>query len=155
MAGTPGSPLRDVLRSVAGVWVGTYTHLSPTGGVLDRFPSRQETRVENDLWFERVIYRPAGPGTLVLDFRGRFTDDGDLVIADPTFEGRSRLVAEKFLLFPYRWRNEPDVEVVELVTLATADYRTRLWQRFTTGMLDRMTIVEEHRRPTETPAVWR
>jgi hypothetical protein len=101
-----------------------------------------------------VIYRPVGPGTVVLDFRGRLTDDGDLVIADPTFEGRSTLVRDRYVLFPYRWTNEPDVEVVELVTLATADYRTRLWQRFRAGLLDRITIVEEQRRPNETPAVW-
>jgi hypothetical protein len=153
-AASSGSSLRDVLQSVAGVWVGTYTHLSLTGAVLDSFASRQETRLENNLWFERLIYRPRGPGTVVLDFRGRLTDDGDLVIADPTFEGRSRLVADRYVLFPYRWTNEPDVEVVELVTLATADYRTRLWQRFKAGQLDRITIVEEHRRPDETPVVW-
>ena len=152
--GTTGPSLRDVLASIAGVWVGTYTHLSPSGAVVDRFASRQETRLENDLWFERVIYRPSQSGTVVLDFRGRFTDDGDLVIADPTFEGRSTLVRDRYVLFPYRWTNEPDVEVVELVTIATTDYRTRLWQRFQAGRLDRITVVEEHRRPHESPAVW-
>lgn len=151
---TAGRTLRDVLAFVVGVWEGSYMHLSPAGDLLERFASRQETRIEGDNWFERVVYRPAGPDRVVRDFRGHFTPDGDVVIADPSFEGRSRLVGDRYLLFPYRWTDEPTVEVVELITLATPEYRTRMWQRFRAGRLDRVTVIEERRCPGEVAAAW-
>lgn len=146
--------LRDVLAAVLGVWEGSYTHLTPAGGVVERTASRQETRIEGDTWYERIVYRPADDDRVVLDFRGRLTPDGGLVIEDARFEGHSRLVGDRYLLFPYRWKDEPGVEVVELVTLATEDYRTRLWQRFRCGRLDRVTVIEEHRCPGARAEVW-
>jgi hypothetical protein len=94
------STLRDVLTAVTGVWEGTYTHLTPAGESVETFASRQETRLEGDEWYERVIYRPSSPTAETLDFRGRFTPDGDMVMADASFEGRSMLVGDRYLLFP-------------------------------------------------------
>jgi hypothetical protein len=148
------STLRDVLTAVTGVWEGTYTHLTPAGGLIESFASRQETRLEGGDWYERVIYRPSTPEAEILDFRGRFTPDGDMVMADSSFEGRSMLVGDRYLLFPYRWLSHPSVDIVELIVLATSEYRTRVWQRFNGGRLDRVTVIEEQFRPDQTPAVW-
>lgn len=48
--------MKERLSSIAGVWEGTYTHLTPDGAVLDHYASRQETRLEGDHWYERIIY---------------------------------------------------------------------------------------------------
>lgn len=146
--------LREVLTSLTGVWEGTYTHLAPDGGVLERFASRQETRLDGDRWFERIIYLRDGHSPEVLDFRARFEGDDDVVFDDAAFEGRSRLVSDRHLLFPYRWKGQPDVELVELITLVDDDYRTRLWERFTSGALDRLTVIEERRVRGGEPEVW-
>lgn len=146
--------LRDALTAIVGVWEGTYSHLEPDGRRIETFPSRQETRLDGDRWYERIIYRRDGREPEVLDFRGVLHGDDDMVMQDVAFEGRSRLVAGRYLLFPYRWTAEPDVEIVELITFVSDDYRTRLWQRYRSGRLDRITVIEEHRRPGETAEVW-
>ena len=153
----PQTPtLRSVLTGLLGVWEGEYRHLDPAGAALETFASRQETRLEGDLWFERITYtRPDGSAPEVLDFRARFDGEHQVVFDDPAFEGHSRLVGERHLLFPYRWKARPEVEVVELITLVSEGYRTRLWQQFSHGVLDRMTVIEEHRVAGADPAVWR
>ncbi|WP_256839424.1 DUF3598 family protein [Ornithinimicrobium faecis] len=156
MSPTPSGArtLRGALTSALGVWEGSYRHLAPDGTTLERLASRQETRLEGDNWFERIIYRRTGAPDEVVDFRARFVGEHEVVFDDANFEGRSRLVSDRHLLFPYRWKQEPDVELVELITFATDDYRTRLWQRFSGGVLDRLTVIEERRISQESPAVW-
>lgn len=156
----PGSTQPPTLRSVLvgqlGVWAGEYRHLDPSGAAIETFSSRQETRLEGDLWFERLSYtRPGGDAPEVLDFRASFEGEDRVVFDDPAFEGHSRLVSERHLLFPYRWKAQPEVEVVELITLVSENYRTRLWQQFTRGVLDRVTVIEERRVLGAEPAVWR
>ncbi|GAA2737770.1 DUF3598 family protein [Actinocorallia aurantiaca] len=146
--------LRARLTSVTGVWEGAYTHLTPGGTVLETYASRQETRLEGDHWYERIIYRRPGAEPQVLDFRARFEGDDDLVFGSTDFEGRARLVDGRFLLFPYRWQDEPGVEVVELITFAGDDYKSRLWKTFRDGRLERVTVVEEHRVHGAVPEIW-
>ncbi|GII86120.1 hypothetical protein Ssi03_41100 [Sphaerisporangium siamense] len=151
MSGTRG--LRERLASVAGVWEGSYTHLTPAGAVLETYRSRQETRLDGDRWYERIIYLRDGAAPEVLDFRARFEGD-DLVFDAAEFEGGARLVDGRFLLFPYRWSAEPGVEVVELVTFSGDDYKSRLWKRLRDGRLEQVTVIEEHRVPGEEPEIW-
>ncbi|MEV0973524.1 DUF3598 family protein [Microtetraspora glauca] len=146
--------LRERLSSVTGVWEGTYTHLTPGGTLLETYGSRQETRLEGDRWYERVVYLREGAEPEVLDFRARFESEDDLVFGSTDFEGRARLVDGRFLLFPYRWSAEPGVEVVELITFADEDYRSRLWKRFRDRRLEQITVVEEHRVHGGIPEVW-
>ena len=57
-------------------------------------------------------------------------------------------------VFPYHWKTNPSDEIVEIIVLATDDYRTRLWQTFTDGKLMRLTVIEEQRVHDQIPAVW-
>ena len=68
--------------------------------------------------------------------------------------GVSYLVEGRITVFPYHWKNSPGREIVEIITLATEDYRTRLWQTFDHGLLTRITVIEERRRRDQTPAEW-
>lgn len=146
--------LRDRLARVAGVWVGTYTHLSPGGAVLEQFASRQETRLRGDRWYERIIYRYPDGRSETLDFRAGFDATGErMVFDDPRFYGESFLVGEDVLVFPYRWKDQPDRHTVETVVFSREDRRSRIWQTFEHGELVRVTVIVEH-RVAEAPAVW-
>jgi Domain of unknown function (DUF3598) len=143
----------EFLAGLAGVWEGTYTHLQPNGVLIERFTSRQETRLDGENWFERIIYTPEVGDQTVLDFRATITGD-TVTFDDPDFLGISYLVEGRITVFPYHWKSNPAREIVEIITLATDDYRTRLWQTFDEGVLARITVIEEHRRVDQTPAFW-
>ncbi len=152
--------LRSMLTGLAGVWEGQYTHLAPDGTPIGVLASRQETRLEGNVWYERIRYRAPGREDEVLDFRAHFTGDDDLRFADEAIEGRSILIDAEHLLFPYRWRDQPGsgvgaVHVVELITLLDTNHRTRLWQRFSGNVLEQLTVITEQRRPDQTPEVWK
>lgn len=127
--------LRSVLSGLAGVWEGTYTHLRSDGSLIEVLASRQETRLEGDTWYERIRYRAGGR-------------------SDEAIEGRSILIDDEHILFPYQWRDQPGAHVVELITLLGPDHRTRLWQRFSDNLLERLTVITEQRRPDQAPEVW-
>jgi hypothetical protein len=143
--------IADFLSGVAGVWEGRYRVLRPDGEMVEEYASRQETRLVGDQWYERIVYRrdPAE----VLDFRARVIGD-QVIFDDPGFQGTSHLVGDRIVVFPYRWKARPEEEIVEIIILVTDDRRTRLWQHFRGGLLDRLTLIEEERRPGETPEVW-
>ncbi|WP_067186124.1 DUF3598 family protein [Microtetraspora niveoalba] len=146
--------LRQRLSSVTGVWEGAYTHRTPGGVLLETYASRQETRLEGDRWYERIVHRREGAGPRALDFRARFDGDDDLVFDSADFEGRARLVDGRFLLFPYRWTAEPGLEMVELITFTGDDHKSRVWKTFRDGRLEQITVVEEHRVHGAVPEVW-
>jgi Domain of unknown function (DUF3598) len=156
---TQYSSFSELLTRLAGVWEGSYTHLEPNGTLIERFGSRQETRLrlfEDGLggdWFERIIYSHDAKPREVLDFRAKITGN-TVTFDDPDFHGISYLVEGRLTVFPYHWKSNPSREIVEIITLATDDYRTRLWQTFDGGILTRLTVIEEHRRRDETPEIW-
>ena len=143
----------QLLGGIAGVWEGTYTHLTPAGGLIERYGSRQETRLRGTDWFERIIYTREGQEREVLDFKARITGD-TVTFDDPDFHGISYLVEGRLTVFPYHWKSNPSREIVEIITLATDIYRTRLWQTFDDGALTRLTVIEESRRRDQTPDEW-
>jgi hypothetical protein len=154
---TQYSTFTQLLSGIAGVWEGTYTHLLPSGELIERFGSRQETRLRGQQWFERIVYSRDGHEPEVLDFRAGI--DGErMIFDDPHFHGESFLVEGRITVFPYHWKNQdpngPQAEIVEIIVLATDEYRTRLWQTFHDGKLVRLTVIEEQRRVNETPAEW-
>jgi hypothetical protein len=156
---------RELLGAIAGVWEGTYTHLHPNGELIERFGSRQETRLAGPFddqnqpsgqrydWFERILYTKADLEPEVLDFRATF-DGVRMVFDDEAFHGESFLVEGRITVFPYHWKTTATDEIVEIIVLATDTYRTRLWQTFTDGKLVRLTVIEEHRIIGQEPAVW-
>jgi hypothetical protein len=145
--------LKRRLAQVAGVWEGTYTHLNPRGELLDRHHSRQETRIEGDLWFERILYRWEDGREEKTDFRGRFTEEG-LVLDDPDFHGETFLVRDDIVIFPYQWKSRPQTRIVETIVFPDDERRTRLWQVLEQGELVKVTVISERRLPGEVAEVW-
>lgn len=150
------SDYHQLMSAIAGVWEGTYTHLHPNGELMERFASRQETRLRGTAWYERIIYRRNGQEPEVLDFRA-IIDSGTeprVTFDDDHFHGVSYLVEGRLTVFPYYWKHRTDQEIVEIIVLQTEDYRTRLWQTFENDRLVRLTVIEEERRRGQTPDEW-
>jgi hypothetical protein len=151
--------LKERLSQITGVWVGTYTHLTPSGDRLDQYESRQETRLEGDAWFERIIYRwPAADGApgreQRFDFRAAFNAEGEMIFDDPNFHGETFLVNDNVLLFPYHWKNQPaGNHVVETIVFSRERHKSRVWQSFENGELARVTVIVE-RKTDEQPEIW-
>jgi hypothetical protein len=147
--------LKERLATITGVWEGTYTHLKPIGEVLDHYASRQETRLEGDDWFERIIYRWPNGKEQRLDFRAAFNDAGEMIFDDPNFHGETFLINENVLVFPYHWKNkEAGNHVVETIVFSNDRYKSRIWQTFENGELAKVTVIIE-RRTDEQPELWR
>jgi hypothetical protein len=145
------------LAQIAGVWEGTYTHLTPGGEILDQHQSRQETRLEGDCWYERIVYRwPDRDGRQAreqtLDFRARFVGD-ELVFDDARLQGEAFSVMDEIGVFAYRWKDTPRVRVVETIVSDATHHKARVWQTFEDGALAKVTIIVE-RRVAEEPAIW-
>lgn len=145
--------LRERLGRLVGVWEGTYTHLSPRGELLERFPSRQELRLVGDVWHERIVYLREGREPEVLDFKARFEQDR-MVFDDPDFHGNAWMIGDDVVLFPYHWKSRPAERVVETVTLPAPGRKARVWQKFDHGELAGVTLIEERFRPDLKPAEW-
>jgi hypothetical protein len=145
--------LKERLSAITGVWEGTYLHLSPVGQVLDQYASRQETRLEGDAWFERIIYRWADGREQTFDFRAAFNDAGEMIFDDPNFHGETFLVNAQVLVFPYHWKNRPaGNHVVETIVFSDDRYKSRIWQAFENGELAKVTVIVE-RKTDESPAI--
>lgn len=145
--------LRDQVARLAGVWEGTYTHFAPDGSRLDHFASRQETRLEGDRWFERIVYRWPDREE-IHDFRAGFDESGErMIFDDADFHGQSFAVGDNINVFPYYWKSNPDRRIVETIVV-WGGRRSRVWQTFDQGVLVRLTSIVERRLPDGVPAVW-
>jgi hypothetical protein len=148
---------QSLLARRTGVMVGTYTHLRPDGALIDHYASRQETRMEGDNWYERIIYRWADGREQTLDFRAKFAGEGDMkrmVFEDPDFHGESFQVSADIYVFPYFWKSSPETKTVEIITYSDETRRSRVWQKFERGELVQITVIVETLAVGETPAVW-
>jgi hypothetical protein len=143
---------KERLAKIAGVWEGTYTHLTPEGKVLDQYASRQECRLEGDDWYERIIYQWPDGREQTLDFRARFAGE-DLVFEDARFHGESFRVTDEISIFAYYWKERPQVRIVETIVCDLQDRKSRVWQTFEDGELVKVTVIVE-RRADGTPTVW-
>lgn len=145
--------LRDFLSQTLGVWDGIYTHLSPDGEVVERFPSRQELRLDGTRWYERIVYRPGSAEESVNDFRGELDASGQLQLGMAGFTGRAVLIDHRTLFFTGEW-HESGIRVNELVALTGEHAKVRLWQRFHGSELVGCSIIRETRRVGAVPAQW-
>ncbi|MCS6804614.1 MAG: hypothetical protein RMM98_10795 [Acidobacteriota bacterium] len=143
---------RERLQAIAGVWLGTYTHLTPDGTVLDRYTSRQECRLEGDQWYERIIYRVGTDEQQTFDFRARFVGE-ELVFEDAQLHGQTTRVSDDVSIFDYYWKDRPHIRIVETIVVSRPDRKSRIWQTFEHGQLVKVTIIDE-RRSDEQPAIW-
>ena len=137
------SELKERLARVVGVWEGTYTAVTPTGDLIERYRSRQETRLDGDVWRERITYLREGQEPEVYDFTGRF-QDGMLLFEDDDISGDTYFVGDDILVLPHTWKSRPDEKVVETVILASPTHKARIWQVFDHGELVRVMIISEH-----------
>ena len=141
--------------SVGGVWVGTYRRMTPTGELIEEYTSRQESRAVGAIWYERVTYRWPDGREKTLDFKARLEPSGIHVYEkDGRLRGETILTGKGHVIFPYVWHDLPDVSVLEVQNYISENRRTRLWQRVEGGRLTEIMVIEEDRRPDETPAEW-
>ena len=146
--------LKERLRQVTGVWVGTYTHLTPRGELLDTFTSRQETRLEGYDWYERVTYHWPEGDAIQFDFHAQFDRAGErMIFDDPNFHGELKFVNDHIFVFPYHWKSKPATRVVETIVMVSPSYKSRVWQSFDNGELTKVTIIVEH-RVDALPEIW-
>ena len=145
---------REILARVTGVWRGTYVTMTPEGDVLDWFRSRQESSLVGDHWYDRVTYFKDPEKPKVLEFKASFDEAGDLVVDDDSFTGHLFAPTHDVLIFQYAWKNQPNVRIVETLTLRPPDAKFRLWQRFDGEALESITVIQERRSPDETPEPW-
>lgn len=145
--------INDILREkVAGVWEGTYTVLDPSGKQLDKFPSRQEGRMEGTQWTERVIYLREGQEPYEHFYHA--TVDGDHVdFHNTNMWGVTSRIGDEAVIFSFGWHERPNERIIEL-TRPAGDYRTRIWQHFIDGKLAKLTVIEETRVPGAEPLRW-
>ncbi|MGW5158193.1 DUF3598 family protein [Nonomuraea wenchangensis] len=144
--------IADILRDMSGVWEGTYTVLDATGALVERFPSRQEGRMEGTDWTEKVVYLRAGQEPAVRHYRA--VVDGDAVeFVDTEMWGTTSRAGEQAIVFTFGWNHRPQERIVEM-SMPQGDYRTRLWQHFEGGSLTRLTLIEERRVPGAEPERW-
>lgn len=146
--------INDILREkVAGVWQGTYTILDPrTGEVREQFASKQEGRMEGTTWTERVTYLREDQEPYEHYYHA--TVEGDSVsFHNSDMWGETSRVGEEAVIFSFGWEARPDERIIE-VTRPDGDYRTRVWQHFVKGELDRLTVIEERRVPGAEALRW-
>ena len=137
------SELKERLARVVGVWEGTYTSVTPDGDIIERYRSRQETRLDGDVWRERITYFREQQEPQTYDFTGRF--EGDMLLfEDDDISGDTYMVGDDILVLPYTWKSRPNEQVVETVILATPSHKARVWQVFDNGELVRVMIISEH-----------
>ena len=128
---------------MVGVWEGTYTSVTPTGELIEKYRSRQETRLDGDVWRERITYFREDQEPQTYDFAGRF-EDGMLLFEDDDISGDTYFVDDDILVLPYTWTSRPQERVIETVVLATPTHKARIWQVFDSGELVRVMIISEH-----------
>ena len=146
--------LKDIGK-VGGVWVGTYRRMKPTGEIIEEFRSRQESRGEGGIWYERVTYEWSDGRTKTMDFKARLEEDGVHVYENDTrLRGRTYLTGVGQVIFPYVWHDLPNVRVLEVQNYISATRRTRIWQRIENDVLTELMIIQEDKRPNEAPAIW-
>lgn len=143
------------IGKAGGVWVGSYRRIDLTGKTLDEWASRQESRGENGVWYERVTYTWADGRAKTMDFKARLTPEGVHVYEkDTRLRGQTYITGVGQVIFPYVWHDLPDVKVLEVQNFINELKRTRVWQRFEHENLVEITIIREDKLPGETPAVW-
>jgi hypothetical protein len=147
------STLREILTGITGVWDGTYSHFKTDGTLIEKYASHQETRLNGNDWFERIVYQREGEPAETLDFRATLNGD-EMLFEDAKFLGNTIVVTPRILAFPYTWKDRPHLEILEIIDLVTDSYRTRLWQHFEHSRLVKTTLIEETRVPGGSVAIW-
>jgi hypothetical protein len=133
-----------------GVWVGTYTFVTPSLEVLDRYDFRIRASFPEDGQGRRTYrqesdYRWSDGRTQSLAFEGALQDDA-IVFDNGRIAGRMWALDERTLYLTFRYASEPEVEVCEMLQLsADGRSRARTWHWFRNERLFQLTLVDERR----------
>jgi hypothetical protein len=144
--------IADILRSMSGVWHGTYTVLGPDRVPIERFSSQQEGRMEGTDWTEKVVYLK-GPGQAETRYFHAIVDGDAVEFVDEEMWGSTVRAGDLAIVFTFGWKERPGERIVE-VSMPNGDYRTRLWQHFQDDRLVRLTVIEEQRERGREPERW-
>lgn len=144
--------IADILRSMTGVWHGTYSVLGPDGAPIERFASRQEGLMEGTDWTEKVTYLK-GPGRTEVRHFHAIVDGDNAEFVDEDLWGSTARAGDVAIVFTFGRKSQPRERIVE-VSMPKGDYRTRLWQHFHDDRLVRLTVIEEQREPGREPERW-
>ena len=144
--------IADILRSMTGVWHGTYTVLGPDRTPIERFESQQQGRMEGTDWTEKVIYFK-GPGRTETRHYRAIVDGDAVEFVDDELWGSTARAGDVAIVFTFGWKSRPRERIVE-ISMPRGDYRTRLWEHFEDDRLVRLTVIEEHREPGREPERW-
>ncbi len=130
-----------------GRWVGTYTHIEPSGGLIDRYEVRILAEFPDDgscdfrlnthnLWTDGRETR----GVFEANWRdGRLWFDGTLI-------GSMWEVDDFTTYLRFGYRNDASIDVCEMIQISEdGRHRARTWHWFRDQKLFRITLTEERR----------
>ena len=130
-----------------GIWEGTYTRMDArTGEVLDRHHSRLHCRIVGNEWQQTNCYWwDDGREERVL-FPGQFDPDGWWLRFDTKrLVGNSRVADGNCIFLEWRYKDQPDNNFTELITLISDTHRGRIWQHFENGEFAKITVIDERK----------
>ncbi len=128
-----------------GVWEGTYTRMdAATGEIVDRHKSRLTCMRDGTAWSQRNEYTWDDGRTEVQEFGGTF-QDGRLSFDTPRLVGEAWEVDDDTIVLRWVYRQEPDHQFSEIITLESEDHRARIWKHFEKGAFAKLTVIDEKR----------
>ncbi len=145
--------LRSILEGITGVWEGYYAHFNVDGTLIEKYSSHQETRLEGNNWYERIVYQRLGKSDETIDFKAILIGES-LIFEDAKFLGTTIVVSPQLLVFPYTWKDRPNLEILEVIYFVDPNYRTRHWQHLDNKRLFKTTLIEEKKILDATVAIW-
>lgn len=136
-----------VLARGAGRWTGTYTHLAPTGGLIDEHEVDTQSEFPSD-----------GSADFRLRIHNRWQDGRESqieLLADyrnDRLEWRERLVGwmqeldEQTVYLNFTYANDPSIRVCEMIQVSPdGQNRARTWHWFRDDRLFKVTLAREAR----------
>lgn len=136
-----------VLARGAGLWTGTYTHLDPTGALIDEHEVDTQSEFPSD-----------GSADFRLRIHNRWQDGRESqieLLADyrnDRLEWRDRLVGwmqeldEQTVYLNFTYENDPSIRVCEMIQVSPdGQSRARTWHWFRDDLLFKVTLARETR----------
>ncbi len=144
-----------LLARNAGVWVGTYTHITPDRTVLDEHNFRISVEIPEDgvpQYRQTSEYTWEDGRNQHFVYEGFFMD-GALSFEDERIRGRLIEVDDFSLYLRFSYQAKPDHCITELIHLSPdGRQRSRVWQWFEGDKLTKLTkltLVKENREPAQ------
>ncbi len=126
-----------------GVWEGTYNLLDCEGKLLYTHQSRLEIGRKGTEYFQRNIYTWPDGKVESNEYPGKFAD-GRLWLDIPRLKGSAVEVGTDDIVLIWNYKENPAMQMAELIHLVDDTHRCRTWQFIENGKLTKvMAITEE------------